>query len=165
MALDGQHLRAVMRRWATGVTVVTTAPSGMPHGITVNSFTSLSLEPTLALICIDRRTKAHEAIPAAGGFTVNLLASGQEEISQRFAGRRPDLADPFEGLALEHAPSGYPVFSGVLGYLDCRLHASLPGGDHTIFIGEVAYAWADTADRAPMVFFGSRYRTLAILPE
>jgi len=165
MALDGQHLRQVMRRWTTGVTVVTTAESGQKHGITVNSFTSLSLEPTLVVVCIDKRARAHAAIPAAGRFVVNLLAAAQEDVSQRFAGRRPDLADPFDGLELDAAPSGVPVFRGVLGYLDCALHAELPGGDHTIFVGRVEHAWADAADRPPLVFFGGRYRSLGALPE
>ncbi len=165
MALDGLQLRQVMRRWCTGVTVLTTAEGGRRHGITVNSFTSLSLEPTLVLVCIDSKTRAHEAIPAAGHFAVNLLAAGQEDISQRFAGRRPDLVDPFADLAPQAAPSGAPVLQGVLGYLDCALHAALPGGDHTIYVGRVEHAWADDADRPPLVFFGGRYRTLGALPE
>ena len=160
MPLDGQQLRQVMRRWATGVTVVTTLADGQTHGITVNSFTSLSLEPTLCLICIDKRARAHEAIRSAGGFVVNLLAAGQEDLSNRFAGRRPDLADPFDGLTMAAAPSGAPVFADVLGYLECSLHAELPGGDHTIYVGRVEHAQATADDRPPLVFFGGRYRAL-----
>lgn len=165
MPLDGQQLRQVMRRWATGVTVVTTRDNGHLHGITVNSFTSLSLEPTLCLICIDKRARAHDAIHSAGGFVVNLLAAGQEDLSNRFSGRRPDLADPFEGLQPASAPSGAPVFTDVLGFLDCSLHAEIPGGDHTIYVGKVEHAFADAADRPPLVFFGGRYRTLGVVPE
>jgi len=160
MPLDGPEFRQVMRRWATGVSVVTTGGGGDRHGITVNSFSSLSLDPPLCLICIDKRSKAHAAIPATGSYTVNLLASGQEDISSRFAGRRPDLADLFEGLALVAAPSGNPVLQGCLGYLDCSLYASLPGGDHTIFIGRVEHA-AALEDRPPLLFFGGAYRSLA----
>jgi flavin reductase (DIM6/NTAB) family NADH-FMN oxidoreductase RutF len=160
MALDGQALRQVMRRWATGVSVVTAGSGAERHGITVNSFSSLSLDPPLCLICIDRRSRAFTLIPAAGTFTVNFLGAGQEDISGRFAGRRPDLADPFEGLELLAAPSGNPVIPGCLGYLDCALEATLPGGDHVIFIGRVQHA-AALGDRAPLIFFGGAYRALA----
>lgn len=165
MPLDGQQLRQVMRRWATGITVVTTRAGADIHGITVNSFSSLSLQPALCLICIDKRTRAHDAIPAAGGFVINLLASGQEDLSDRFAGRRSDLVDPFAGLDLHAAPSGAPVLRDVLGFLDCSLHAQLPGGDHTIYVGQVEHAAATADDRPPLVFFGGRYRSLATLPE
>ncbi len=155
MPLDGQQLRQVMRRWATGVTVVTTrSPNGL-HGITVNSFTSLSLDPPLCLVCIGHDARAHREIPLAGGYTVNILAQGQEAISDRFAGR-VQLADPFAGLELAEAPSGRPVFAGVLGYLDCTLHAELPGGDHTIYVGRVEHAQAQ-GDGVPLLFVGGRY--------
>jgi len=160
MPLDGQELRQVMRRWATGVSVVTAGSGEGRHGITVNSFSSLSLDPPLCLVCIDRRTRAHAAIPAAGGFTVNLLGAGQDDVSARFAGRRPDLADPFDGLPLVVAPSGRPVLADCLGYLDCTLEATLPGGDHAIFVGRVEHA-ATFAERPPLLFFGGAYRTLA----
>jgi flavin reductase (DIM6/NTAB) family NADH-FMN oxidoreductase RutF len=160
MAVSGQDLRQVMRRWATGVTVVTTGTGATRHGITVNSFTSLSLDPPLCLVCVDQKARSHEAIPAAGFFAVNLLAEGQEEHSQRFAGRRPELADPFEGLSVDQAPSGAPVFPDCLGYLDCSLYARLPGGDHTIFVGRVEHAVV-LSDRPPLIFYGGQYRALA----
>lgn len=159
MTVDPGQLRQVMRGWATGVTVVTSrTPDGI-HGITVNSFTSLSLDPPLCLICIQHDAKAHREIPAAGGFAVNILADGQSDISDRFAGRG-NLADPFAGLDLAAAPSGAPVFRGALGYLDCVLHAELPGGDHTIYVGRVVHAEA-LGQAPPLLFFGGRYRALA----
>lgn len=160
MPVSGDELRAVMRRWATGVTVVTCAGPEGPHGITVNSFTSLSLDPPLCVICIDKRAKAHTAIPSAGTFTVNVLSDDQAEVSDRFANRRPDLADPFTGLELAESPLGSPVFPGALGYLDCTLEAQLPGGDHTIFVGRVQHA-APLREAGPLLFFGGRYRRLA----
>jgi flavin reductase (DIM6/NTAB) family NADH-FMN oxidoreductase RutF len=160
MGVSGEELRAVMRRWATGVTVVTTSGPEGRHGITVNSFTSLSLDPPLCVICIDKRARAHAAIPHAGGFTVNVLSDAQTDVSERFANRRPDLADPFEGLELTPAPSGAPVFAGALGYLDCTLEAEFPGGDHTIYVGRVQHA-ATLSDARPLLFFGGRYRHLA----
>lgn len=157
--VDPAQLRQVMRGWATGVTVVTTrSPSGI-HGITVNSFTSLSLDPPLCLICIQHDARAHREIPASGGFAVNILAADQAHISDRFAGRTK-VEDLFAGLDLDAAPSGAPVFRDVLGYLDCVLHAELPGGDHTIYVGRVAHA-AACGSGEPLLFYGGRYRELA----
>ena len=162
MAVEGPLLRLAMRRWATGVTVVTTrTPAGF-HGITVNSFTSLSLDPPLCLICIDRRARAHEEIARAGAFAVNILSDQHEEIAARFAGRRPDLADPFTGLALTAAPSGAPVFAGVVSYLDCAVHEQLAGGDHTIFVGRVAHAAAGPEDERPLLFYGGTFQRVAV---
>lgn len=161
MAVDPVQLRQVMRGWATGVTVVTTRSAHGAHGvhgITVNSFTSLSLDPPLCLVCIQHDARAHREIPAAGGFAVNILAADQAVISDRFAGRTK-LDDPFAGLDLDQAPSGAPVFRGALGYLDCTLHAELPGGDHTIYIGRVLHA-AARGDGEPLLFYGGRYRAL-----
>ncbi len=160
MAVSGQDLRQVMRRWATGVTVVTShGPTGR-HGITVNSFTSLSLDPPLCLICIKKDAVAHQAIPEAGGFAVNLLAAGQAEVSARFAGLRPHVADPFADLNLDRSPAGHPVFTDALGYLECALEADIAGGDHTIFVGRVGHAQA-MAEAAPLLWYGGRYRDLA----
>jgi flavin reductase (DIM6/NTAB) family NADH-FMN oxidoreductase RutF len=165
MAVDGQALRQAMRQWATGVTVVTSRTAAGPHGITVNSFTSLSLDPPLCLVCIDRRARAHGEIPRAGGFVVNVLSADQQDLAARFAGQRPDLPDPFAGLELAEAPSGMPVFPGVLSYLDCRLEAQLPGGDHTIFVGRVEHAAVPPppapGPRSPLLFYGGAYRRLA----
>jgi flavin reductase (DIM6/NTAB) family NADH-FMN oxidoreductase RutF len=170
MGVDGQDLRRAMRQWATGVAVVTSRTPAGPHGITVNSFTSLSLEPPLCLICIDRRARAHHEIPRAGGFVVNVLGEDQEEIAARFAGRRPELQDPFAGLETTSAPSGMPVFAGVLSYLDCTLEAQFPGGDHTIFVGRVSHAEVPGAQppgadgslpRFPLLFYGGAFQRLA----
>lgn len=160
MPVEPQSLRATMRRWATGVTVVTSRHGDLLHGITVNSFTSLSLDPPLCLVCIDKRAKAHEEIPRAGHFAVNILSAEQAEIANRFAGRRPELTDLFADLALQAAPSGAPVFAGILGYLDCRLHERLAGGDHTIFIGWVEHAQT-LEEGVPLLFYGGAFRQLA----
>lgn len=157
--VSGDALRSVMRHWATGITVVTCPTPEGPHGITVNSFTSLSLDPPLCLLCIDKRTKAHALIPSAGAFAVSLLRADQAGISDRFANRRPDLPDLFAGLPLLTAPSGIPVFADALGYLDCTLEAQLPGGDHTIFVGRVQHAAAHV-EGTPLLFYGGRYRAL-----
>ncbi len=157
--MTGQDFRAVMRHWATGITLITCeAPKGL-HGITVNSFTSLSLDPPLALVCIDQKAKASHEIPAAGHFVVNFLGQDSQEVSDRFAGRRPELADPFTGLSIGRTPAGHPMLPQALAYLDCTLRENLPGGDHLILVGDVISA---TVLRSgdPLLFYGGTYRQL-----
>ncbi len=157
--MTGQDFRAAMRFWATGVTLVTCrAPAGL-HGITVNSFTSLSLDPALALVCIDRKAKAYLEIPAAGHFVVNLLGADQKEVSDRFAGRRPDLTDLFEGIEVRDTATGHPALPNALAYLDCELRERIEGGDHIILVGEVKDA-AVLRQGPPLLFFGGSYRAL-----
>lgn len=162
MAIDSHQFRTVCGRFATGVTVVTAVVDGEPYGMTANAFCSVSLDPPLVLVCIDRRAAFHDRVARAGAFAVNLLAARQREISDRFAGRRPDLADRFSGLAWRPGATGAPVLDGGLGHLDCRLWAAYDGGDHTIYVGQVVDAavvgGADADD--PLLFFASRYRSI-----
>jgi flavin reductase (DIM6/NTAB) family NADH-FMN oxidoreductase RutF len=158
---QGSDLRGVMRRFATGITVVTAQPEqGPPLGVTVNSLTSVSLQPPLVLICLAKYLRLHAAISEAGLFAVNLLDGDQEDVSRRFAGQRPD-GDPFADLAVARgAATGAPLLAGGLGHLECRLVAAYPGGDHTIFLGEVLAA-AVTDERPALVYYKSRYHRLA----
>jgi flavin reductase (DIM6/NTAB) family NADH-FMN oxidoreductase RutF len=150
-----------MRRFATGITVVTAQPEAAPPlGVTVNSLTSVSLEPPLILICLAKYLRMHATIEAVGHFAVNLLDAGQEDLSRRFAGQRPG-DDPFDGL--DFAPgaiTGAPLLAGGLGHLECKLVAAHPGGDHTIFVGEVLAA-AVTGEQPALVYYLSRYHRLA----
>jgi flavin reductase (DIM6/NTAB) family NADH-FMN oxidoreductase RutF len=148
--------RQVMGRFATGVTVVTTAHEGRLAGLTVSSFTSLSLRPTLVLVCIDRRAGSHDAIAAAGRFAVNVLAEGQEYLSRRFAS---DEADKFTPGTFELSPDGLPLIVGALAQLECTLHSALPGGDHTIYVGELFSARC--VDGRPLLYYRSGYHTLS----
>lgn len=157
MAIDSLIQRKVMGRFATGVTVVTTGgPMGM-HGLTANAVTSLSLDPPLLLVAVDKRSQTLEFIKANRCFAVNVLRLDQEEISQRFA--RPGPKD-FLGLDLITDATDAPIISGSLAYADCRLYDVLPGGDHEIFVGEVVGgAASDEAD--PLLYFAGAYRRLA----
>ncbi len=158
---EPSDLRGVMRRFATGVTVVTARPeSGPPLGVTVNSLTSVSLEPPLVLICIANYLRMHAAIRDGGHFAVNLLNGDQEALSRRFAGQ-PAGRDPFAGLRVTPGPmTGAPILPSGLGHLECRLVAAYPGGDHTIFLGEVLAA-AASAEQAALVYYLSRYHRIA----
>jgi len=157
MAISEDRFRQALGRFASGVTVVTTHDAGVPIGLTVSSFASLSLDPPLVLVCIDLRVRANAAISQAGAFAVNVLTAEQEHLSRQFATR--DI-DRFAGVAWQPgAALGLPVLDGALAQLECRLHQMLPGGDHTIFVGEVVAA--ELGDAAPLLYFRSAYRRLA----
>lgn len=134
--LDASAFRQVMGAYPTGVTVVTALDrAGAPVGLTVNSFTSVSLDPPLVLVCIDRGAASHDVLLAAGGFSVNVLAAEQEALAVRFA------SDPSEGrfdaVAWKAGGTGAPVLEGTVAGLDCTVESVHPGGDHSIVVGRV----------------------------
>jgi flavin reductase (DIM6/NTAB) family NADH-FMN oxidoreductase RutF len=155
MPIDDAQFKLAMSHFASGVTVVTTEHEGRPYGMTVASFASLSLHPPLVVICIERNVKTHEAIAAAGTFGVSILAQTQADVSNRFASKSDDK---FSGVATRRGELGIPLIEGAICSLECRVTDSLPGGDHTIFVGEVVDA--RTSDAAPLVYFRSGYRAL-----
>jgi flavin reductase (DIM6/NTAB) family NADH-FMN oxidoreductase RutF len=157
MAIDSLIQRKVMGKFATGVTVVTTGGSMGMHGLTANAVASLSLDPPLLLVAVDKRAHSLEFIKTNRCFAVNVLRLDQEEISRRFA--RPGPKD-FLGLDLTTDVTEAPVIAGCLAHVDCRLYDVLPGGDHEIFVGEVVGgAVHDGAD--PLLYFAGEYRRLA----
>lgn len=156
MSIDEAQFKAAMSQFASGVTVVTTEYGGTQYGMTVASFASLSLHPPLVLVCIEKSVKSHDAIASAGKFGVSILAQSQQDVSGRFASR---AEDKFAGMPMRLGESGVPLVEGALCALECRLYAQLPGGDHTIFVGEVLNA-AVAHDGAPLVYYRSGYRAL-----
>lgn len=136
---DGEDLRGVMRRFPTGVAVVTVDAHGDRLGVTVSAFVSLSLEPPLVGVSIGREARVHELLREAGGFAVSLLAGGQEWLAQHFARSTPPIA-MWHGVAHHEGSEGAPLLAGALGWLECRLWAEYPAGDHTFFVGEVLAA-------------------------
>lgn len=155
MAVDEKTFRSAMAQFVSGVTVVTTGHEGKRFGMTVASFTSLSLEPPLVLVCIERRVASHEAIREAGHFAVNFLSAEQQALSNQFASRAEDR---FAGVATTSGINGDPLLDGALCTIECRLTEALPGGDHSIFVGEVLSA--KITEAAPLVYFRSGYREL-----
>jgi flavin reductase (DIM6/NTAB) family NADH-FMN oxidoreductase RutF len=153
--IDQTLFRQVLGHFPSGVTVVTTANEGRLAGLTVSSFSSLSLRPPLVLVCIDHRAGSHDAIAAAGKFAVNILAEGQEYLSRRFAS---DESEKFTVGTYELSPLGLPLLTGALAQIECSLHSALPGGDHTIFVGEVQAARC--RDARPLLYYRSGYHTL-----
>ncbi|MDQ3281750.1 MAG: flavin reductase family protein [Acidobacteriota bacterium] len=155
MPIDDASFKLAMSHFASGVTVVTTEHEGRPYGMTVASFASLSLHPPLVLVCIEKSVKTHDAIAGAGAFGVSILALSQKDISGRFASKNDDK---FSGVDVRRGELGIPLISGAICALECRVHTQLPGGDHTIFVGEVVDV--QTIDAAPLVYFRSAYREL-----
>lgn len=157
MAFDSAIQRKVMAKFATGVTVVTTGVEGRHGGLTANAVCSLSLNPPLVLVCVDKKAGSHAELREHGHYAVNILSLDQQEVSQRFA--KPGPKD-FSGLKVKTAVTGAPILEDSLAWLDCRIVEILPGGDHDIFIGEiVAGDFRDGGE--PLVYFAGKYRELA----
>lgn len=162
LPLTSEAFRSVAGRYATGVTVVTTAGAGTVHGITVNAFTSVSLEPLLLLVSIERRARMHGLLEHTGVFAVSILSAGDEQLSRRFSvpGREEGEAE-FAELDCAPAPvSGSPVLRAAMGWFDCRITDAHVAGDHTLFIGEVTAMGLPDPDAEPLVFFRGGYQRL-----
>jgi len=129
-------LREVMGSYPTGVTIVAACDAdGDPYGLTVNSFTSVSLEPPLVLVCIGQSSTSHDRLLASSGFCVNILAADQGVLAARFA-QEPSTGR-FDRVTWARGDSGHPIISGSLAWLDCVVHEVLRGGDHSILVGRV----------------------------
>ncbi len=159
MTVDSQALRMAMRNWATGVTIVTTAAGGERAGMTVSSFTSVSLEPATVLVCLSKDTYTHDLVRQSDVYAISMLGVGQDGLSNRFAGLDPNVVDRFEGLQIAIAETGSPLIPGAVAWLDCIVKSTHDTHTHTIFIGEVVYAWSDP-DRAPLVYHNRGYHAL-----
>lgn len=155
MTIDQAKFRTAMGHFASGVTVVTTRDGDDLVGLTVSAFCSLSLEPPLVLVCIDRGVGSHDAISSAERFAVNILRTEQEELSRRFASR---AENKFEGVGTTEGVGGVPLITGCLASIECRVHDELPGGDHTIFVGEVEQV--EIGEGEPLLYFRSGYREI-----
>lgn len=156
MSPTKDDFRRAMGRFATGVTVITTQYEGEMHGMTANAVTSLSLDPMLLLVCVDKKADSHDILSKAGVFAVNILSEGQSDLSNRFARKEFDGAHNMDDVPHTLAPSGAPVIEGAIAYVDCKTVMEHHGGDHTIFIGEVLDAGEMNGDR-PLLFYGGKY--------
>lgn len=155
-SLSSRTFRDACAQFATGVMIATVADAaGLPHGLTVNSFTSVSLDPPLVLICIDRKTAIVERFERAAYFGLSVLSEQQQEVSDRFAGK---CDDRFEGVAWQPGPHGAPLLSLSLATFECRTTQVLDGGDHAIFLGTVL--GVEIHRGRPLLYFGSGYRQL-----
>jgi flavin reductase (DIM6/NTAB) family NADH-FMN oxidoreductase RutF len=147
-----------MRRFVTGVSIVTTSLDNRIHGFTVNAFASVSPEPPTVLICVNRIATAHPLIAASQRFCVNILALEQRALAERFAGGEP--RSRFEGVTYRIGPSGSPVLGGTVAHVDCQVTEELTASTHTIFLGEVLEA--GSRDGQPLGYFNRAYRDFRI---
>lgn len=143
-----------MRRFATGVSVVTTTHAERIHGFTANAFASVTAEPPTVLICVNRSARAHPLIAASQRFCVNILAAEQQALAEQFADGEPQTR--FDGVAYRFGPSGSPILAGTLAYIDCTLGDELTSGTHTIFLGNVVEAGEREGD--PLGYYDRHYR-------
>ena len=146
-----------MGHFATGVTIITTrSAAGVPYGLTANAFTSLSLDPPLCLVCVDRKAESFAHFYDSKVFTVNILTTGQEELSNRFA---KSGGDKFTGVATIPSHCGAPLIEGALAHFECTITDTLEGGDHVIHVGRIEHMHMHAGD--PLLFYQGRYRRLA----
>jgi flavin reductase (DIM6/NTAB) family NADH-FMN oxidoreductase RutF len=149
---EAAHFRKVLGRYPTGVVVVTTEYEGVLHGMALNSFISVSLDPPLVAFCPARSSSTWPKMRPPRRFVLNILDDGAEEISRRFASR--DI-DRFAGTPHHPAPSGLPILDAAIGWLDCTLEAEHDGGDHTIVVARVEALGLREGDS--LVFMGGAY--------
>jgi len=151
-APNSRDFRTVMGQFPTGVAVVATAHHGVRYGMTINSLTSISLQPMLVMVSLVTGSVTGNMILARGAFTINLVGEHQEELSRRFVAK---IADRFAGVPLHDRADDLPVIAGTTGFLVCRLHRADVVGDHTVIYGEVMECGA--GDHAPLVYFDGSY--------
>jgi flavin reductase (DIM6/NTAB) family NADH-FMN oxidoreductase RutF len=154
--IDPDEFRAVMRNLVSGVTVVTTSMDGQRFGMTVTAFSSVSLEPTLIQVSLERDSRTHEAVRRSGTLAISILEASQDDVAHQFAAPG---SDAFEGCDIELGEMGLPLIAGAIGQLECRVVEEFQGGDHTIFIGEVLEGRSSAG--APLVHFQGSYRGIA----
>lgn len=158
MPVTPEEFKGALRRFASGVTIITTRVGDVDHGMTASAFTSVSLDPPRVLVCVARKAAMHDLLASAGAFGVTLLAEDQRELSDRFAWK--PSPDRFAGLDVARAPeSGAAWLSGGLAWLDCSVCNAFDGGDHTIYVGEVRAARVgEGAQDASLLYVAGRYR-------
>ena len=150
------EFRRACGRFATGVTIASVIdPCGTPHGLTVNSFSSVSLEPPLVLICLGHAVTMIEAFRAARYFGLSVLAENQRDVSERFARKGHDR---FNGTPWHAGETGVPLLDGALAQIECGVYHRFTAGDHDILVGEMLAA--KVHDGEPLIYYASRYRKL-----
>ena len=159
MSVDPVEFRSIIGNFATGVTVITCAAGEEMQGMTANAVTSLSLDPVMVLICVDKATHTHGVLERGGAFAVNILGEHQEDVSRLFAKRAEPEIGTLRGERFRRGDTGVPILEDCLAFIECRVVQVLEGGDHSIFVGEVVNEGL-VSDVKPLLFFRGAYRTL-----
>ncbi|MDC0033529.1 flavin reductase family protein [Alphaproteobacteria bacterium] len=159
MSIEPREFRDTVGCFATGITIITTVDAdGNPVGLTANSFSSVSLDPPMVLFCLDRNVASFDAFQPNGHFAINILSTGQQDLSNRFAKSGPEKWD---GVAFDTWDTGSPILPGCLASLECKVSSINEGGDHVIVIGEVICMTRADQDVMPLLYFRGGYSDLA----
>ncbi len=159
MALGKDEYRRLIGCFATGVTVISMARGSEVRGMTANAVTSVSLDPLLLLVCVDKNTITHQFLEESGAFAVNILAEDQEQISRALANRDSEDARRLVGYTYRRGQTGSPILEGCVAYLECQITETFPGGDHSIFIGRVEDGGV-LREVPPLLFYRGKYSRL-----
>ncbi len=149
-----------MRAWPSGVSIVTAVHKGESHGMTVSSFTSISVDPPMVVVSMQTDSHTHDLVWRSRAFAVTILSADQQELSERFAGRIPDGEDRLAGVDTEILITGAPLIKGGLSWFDCRVMQTIPVGTNTLFLAEVVAA-QNHGDGRPLVYYDRDYRQLS----
>jgi len=149
--VDRERFRSVMGHFASGVTIISTRHEGIDYGLTASAVSSLSLNPPMLLICVNKTSNTRDAIEASGVFAVNILQENQSEVAWQFATSRPDK---FAGLSVSYGELGVPLLDDMLATIECRVVEIVSGGTHSVFLAEVEAAQA--TEGMPLTYFRGR---------
>ena len=159
MSVEQDLLKKVMRRWTTGITVVSASHNGREHGMTVSSFTSVSLEPPLVTISLMKNTRTLEMIVASNSFAITILSSEQSAVSKVFAGQVGDDENRFTGIETTNLVTGAPMIEGGLAFFDCKVFEKFDFATNSLILGEVIAAEIGDQDK-PLLYFDQQYHQL-----
>jgi flavin reductase (DIM6/NTAB) family NADH-FMN oxidoreductase RutF len=157
--VNPEQMRLAMRNWATGVTIVSSTHDGTQHGMTVSSFTSISIDPPMVMVSLQVSARTHKLVKESGIFAVTILDASQKALSDRFAGRQTERLDRFRGLETFTLVTGAPLLMGGLVYFDCQVCESIEISRHTLFVGSVLAMQAGTGNQ-PLIYFDRNYYTI-----
>ncbi|RHX84267.1 flavin reductase family protein [Leptospira stimsonii] len=159
MKITDEVFKNALSHFPSGVTVITYSHQGKQSGLTVSSFSSLSLNPPFVLFCLQKNIASHDPIRSEGKFVVNILAQGQDSLSNQFASGKTDKHALIEELQCKKGELGLPILPGTLSYIECEVDQFVDGGDHSIVIGRVISAGADDSLR-PLLYYRRNYYSI-----
>jgi flavin reductase (DIM6/NTAB) family NADH-FMN oxidoreductase RutF len=160
LSIDATTFRRIMGCFATGVGVVTTDNDGRLHGLTANSITSVSLDPMLMLVCVDKIAHGHAEMRRCSSFGISILAADQRDISSLFAKTGEPELGSLRGVPFRAGQTGCPLLENAIAHFECAPHAEVDAGDHTIFVGRVLHADHCRDDVGPLLYYRGAYREI-----
>lgn len=161
MTIHPEQLKQAMRAWLTGVAIVTGCHEGVCHGMTVNSFNSISLSPPTIMVALQQETRTANLVRAAGAFAVTILSADQQNLARRFAGQFGEEQPRFQGVETFTLVTGAPLIRGGLAFLDCKVVNAFDVGGSTAYVGEVIAAQASANEGKPLLYLNRQWRKLA----